>query len=194
MPDTVASKSLLRARLREVRRQLSEVQRNSAAQALCHHVVDLPCWSRARRVALYMAGDGEIPTTPLAALCRSAEKQLFLPVMGEDRTLSFAAWARDAPLVRNSFGIEEPPVAAETVDVAQLDIIFMPLVGWDRQGGRLGMGGGYYDRSLEGVRGPLRVGLAYSLQETSRLPRDEWDIPLDFVITELAAHRCRPAD
>ncbi len=194
MPDTVADKSLLRARLREGRRQLSETQRQSAARALCHHVVDLPCWSQARRIALYMAGDGEIPTGPLAALCRTAEKQLFLPVMGADRTLSFAAWARDVPLVRNDFGIEEPSADAETVDVAQLDIIFMPLVGWDRQGGRLGMGGGYYDRSLNGVRGPLLVGLAYSLQETSALPRDEWDVPLDFVVTELAAYHCRTAD
>ena len=194
MPDTVASKSLLRARLRASRRQLGEAERNSAALALCRHVIDLPLWSRARRVALYMAGDGEIPTGPLAALCRTAEKRLFLPVMGSDRTLSFIAWETGVPLVRNGFGIEEPPAGAEPVDVAQLDIIFMPLVGWDRQGGRLGMGGGYYDRSLNGVRGPLLVGLAYALQETPRLPRDEWDVPLDFVVTELAAHRCRPAD
>jgi 5-formyltetrahydrofolate cyclo-ligase len=67
----------------------------------------------------------------------------------------------------------------------------MPLVGWDRQGGRLGMGGGFYDRALAGIKGPLLVGLAHAVQEVPQVPIDDWDVPLDFVVTESALHQCR---
>ena len=80
--------------------------------------------------------------------------------------------------------------AIEINDVL-VGIIVLPLVGWDRQGTRLGMGGGYYDRSLAGVSGPLLAGLAYSVQESTVLPRDQWDVPLDIVVTEDCVHCCR---
>jgi 5-formyltetrahydrofolate cyclo-ligase len=66
----------------------------------------------------------------------------------------------------------------------------MPLVGWDRAGNRLGMGGGYYDRTLQSVSGPLLVGIAYSVQEVDDIPRESWDVALDIVLTEAGIHVC----
>jgi len=190
MTSSSASKSQLRARLRERRRNLDLRTRAAAAMAVCEQIVTFPQWPTARRVALYIANDSEMDTAPLAALCRDAGKLLFLPVMQKDQTLHFAAWDAEIPLLRNRYGIDEPPATAERVAAADLDIIVLPLVGWDRQGNRLGMGGGYYDRSLAGVSGPVLAGLAYSMQELAGLPRDQWDVPLDIVVTEAFVHCC----
>ena len=67
----------------------------------------------------------------------------------------------------------------------------MPLVAWDLQGGRLGMGSGFYDRALAGVSGPLLVGLAHAMQQVSCVPSEAWDIAMDFVVTDNAMHRCK---
>ena len=184
-----ASKPRLRTLLRERRQQLDIRTRNSAALAACEHFTTLPAWLRALRIALYMPMDAEIDTAPLAARCRAAAKQLFLPVMGEDKRLDFAGWEEDTPLHRNGYGIAEPPATAPRVEAGELDIVVLPLVGWDRQGSRLGMGGGYYDRSLAGINGPLLAGLAYSVQEVPHIPWQEWDIPLDVVVTESGTYR-----
>ena len=191
MTSSSTSKSRLRARLRERRRGLDLQTRAAAALAICEQIVTSPHWTGARRVALYIANDSEMDTAPLAALCRDAGKLLYLPVMQADKTLSFAAWDADTALLRNSYGIDEPPASAARVAAADLDIIVLPLVGWDRQGTRLGMGGGYYDRSLAGVSGPVLAGLAYAMQESAGLPRDQSDVPLDIVVTEDGVHCCR---
>jgi len=191
MTSSSASKSELRARLRERRRSLDLQTQTAAALAVCEQISTSSHWPEARRIALYMANDNEVDTVPLAAHCRDAGKLLFLPVMQKDKTLRFAAWDPQTPLLRNSYGIGEPPATAERVAAADLDIIVLPLVGWDRRGTRLGMGGGYYDRSLAGVSGPVLAGLAYSMQEIADLPRDQWDIPLDIVVTEDCVHCCR---
>jgi 5-formyltetrahydrofolate cyclo-ligase len=75
--------------------------------------------------------------------------------------------------------------------VAELDIIFLPLVGWDRSGGRLGMGGGFYDRTLAKLSGPVLVGLSHAEQEVAEVPREEWDVPLQFVVTDTEMVRCQ---
>lgn len=191
MTTSSASKSELRASLRERRRSLDAQTRTAAARAVCEHIATFPHWPGVRRVALYIANDGEMDTAPLAALCRGSGKLLFLPIMGNDKTLSFAAWDADTLLLRNSYGIDEPPATATRMEASELDIIFLPLVGWDRQGNRLGMGGGYYDRSLAGVKGPLLAGLGYTAQELPKVPRDKWDVRLDIVVTEDCVHRCR---
>jgi 5-formyltetrahydrofolate cyclo-ligase len=181
----------LRKELRQRRRGLSPSAQINAAEKITASIIQLPPWAAARRIALYLANDGEINTLPLSDLCRGAGKQLFLPVIGEQDTLTFAAWDDDGELVANRFGILEPAPTSARCAASELDIIILPLVAWDRRGGRLGMGGGFYDRALAGVEGAALVGLAHALQEVPRVPRDNWDIPLDFVVTETALHRCR---
>jgi 5-formyltetrahydrofolate cyclo-ligase len=191
MSDAKLSKARLRSTLRQRRQALGADTQRLAAQALTDFVARIPDWPGAQRIALYLAADGEIDPGPLGALAHTQGKQLFLPVIKSDNSLSFAAWLTRDSLLVNRYGIPEPPAHARRCPVADLDIIFLPLVGWDAQGGRLGMGGGFYDRSLSGVTDPLLVGLAHSSQQVDCIPREDWDISLDFIATEASLHCCQ---
>ncbi|RLA47315.1 MAG: 5-formyltetrahydrofolate cyclo-ligase [Gammaproteobacteria bacterium] len=188
MSDSDLSKIQLRRTLRHRRQSLSVEQQAVAAQAVSRHIAHLPGWRTAQRIALYLAADGEIETTPLSELGRAQRKQLFLPVIQDDDSLCFAAWLPDSPLFANRFGIPEPPAHASRCPAEDLDIIFLPLVGWDLQGGRLGMGGGFYDRTLADIAGPLLVGLAHANQQVDCIPREQWDISLNFIVSDAALH------
>ena len=191
MTHTTPSKTELRNILRQRRRRLDEAQQRAAARALCHQAERLPAWPGARCIALYLAADGEIATDFLGERARALGKRLFLPVIGSDNSMEFAEWAGNAPLETNRYGIPEPPLTAVRCPVAELDIIFLPLVGWDRSGGRLGMGGGFYDRTLAKLSGPVLVGLSHAEQEVPEVPREEWDVPLQFVVTDTELVRCQ---
>ena len=191
MPDRQLSKAQLRDELRRRRLALGQQAQLAAAKAATENIRQLPDWDHTRRVALYLACDGEIDTSPLITLCRHLDKQVFLPVINADNSLAFALWTAEAELQANRYGIGEPPADAPRCPAGELDMVVLPLVGWDRDGGRLGMGGGFYDRTLAGIRDTLLVGLAHSVQEAERIPREDWDVPLDYVVTEMALHRCQ---
>jgi 5-formyltetrahydrofolate cyclo-ligase len=193
MSDPSENKARLREALRRQRRALSDAEQQAAAEAAVDHVGTLPHWQQAERVALYLSADSELDTGPLSALSRTQGKSLYLPVIREDDSLEFALWASDESLVVNRYGIPEPPPAAARHSANELDIIFLPLVGWDEFGNRLGMGGGFYDRTLAGVRQPLLVGLAHDCQRAERVPREAWDISMDFVATGSTLVRCQGA-
>jgi 5-formyltetrahydrofolate cyclo-ligase len=140
--------------------------------------------------------DGEMDPTPLVGEARAAGKQLHLPVLATDGsdTLRFATWQTDTLLQLNRFNIPEPsPDTAELRAPAQLDLVFAPLVGFDANGNRLGMGGGFYDRSFaflrSGARKPLLIGLAYEFQKLPELRAETWDVPLAGVATDCAFYR-----
>ncbi len=189
MSDPASIKSQLRQRLRRERTRLGEDQR-AAAQAVARNAVGLPAWDRSRRVAVYLAANGEVGTEPLQASCLTGGKSVYLPVIRDDLRLDFALRVEGEPLAANRFGIPEPGPDAPRLATGELDIIFMPLLGWDRAGRRLGMGGGFYDRTLAGIEGPLKVGLAYDCQRVEQIPAEPWDISLEFVVTETSLYRC----
>lgn len=191
MSQPHASKSALRRELRGRRAALSPGAQRAAALALPRAIAALPGWEGAARIALYLSADGEIDTGPLATRGRLLDKQLFLPVLDAGERLVFAAWHEEDTLCANRYRIPEPPATAARCAAAALDIVFLPLVGWDRYGGRLGMGGGFYDRTLAGVTGPLRIGLGHDCQQLDRVPREAWDIPLDYVATGSRLLDCR---
>jgi|TARA_B110000503_G_scaffold85373_1_gene129785 5-formyltetrahydrofolate cyclo-ligase len=191
MTDTHSRKTALRSALRQLRRSLSYAAQGAAAKALTQSVLSLPNWTGAQRIALYLARDSEIDTSALATLARAESKQLFLPVLTADNSLSFARWNTADTQSTNRYNILEPPIRAAQCPVADLDIIFLPVVGWDAQGGRLGMGGGYYDRALSGITGPVLVGLAHESQRAERIPKESWDIVMDYIATDTGLHHCR---
>ena len=190
MPDTTSSKSALRSALRQQRRSLPRAAQRAAAEAVCQSVLALPAWSGAGRIALYLARDGEIDTSVLAAIARRENKQLFLPTLS-DSGLAFAHWDTADTQTLNRYNIPEPPPGAARCPAAELDIVFLPLVGWDRRGGRLGMGGGYYDRTLADSGQAVLVGLAHEIQWVERVPQESWDIVLNYVATEKTLYDCR---
>lgn len=191
MVDISHSKVELRTLLRQRRHALDPSQQEAAATALVRSVLQLPAWTDSRHVALYLARDGEIDPGPLEATARDQGKQVYLPVMAGRDSLRFARWDAAVDLVPNRLGIPEPPAAAPCRGVHELDIIFMPLVGWDDRGNRLGMGGGFYDRTLASEAAAVLVGLAHECQRVDEIPLEGWDVPLDYIATDAALYRGR---
>jgi len=146
---------------------------------------------RATRVGLYLPNDGEADPSLIMDICLQSGKKCFLPVLHPTvNRLHFVAYDRHTALVANSYGIPEPSLrGAKLAPAWSLDLILMPLVGFDRQGNRLGMGGGYYDRTLAFVNGarppaPRLVALAHSFQEIASIPTRNWDIAVEKIITD----------
>lgn len=186
-------RALLRRQLRAARRALSPAQQAAAARRLAARLAALPALQGARRIALYWPMDGEIDPRPLRALLPRAT--FYLPVLQPfpAGTLRFARWGRGLRLARNRFGIPEPRGVA-TVSARQLDVVLMPLTGFDAAGNRLGMGGGFYDRTLAftraGGRRPFRAGVAHACQRVPALPVADWDIRPHLLVTD--RHTLRP--
>jgi len=191
MPEIQQRKVELRRTLRQRRATLTKQQQLAAAADLQHTVHKLTAWRAATRIALYMARDGEIDTAPLARQARASGKDVFLPVIGPDKSLTFALWQPQDNLQDNHYNIPEPMPDARRCELAQLDILFLPLVGWDEGGRRLGMGGGFYDRALATEVAPVLVGLAHECQRLERVPVTDQDVSMDFVATDDALHHCK---
>lgn len=186
------AKSKLRLELRARRRALNPTQQTQASLHLLRQLMQLPQFMRARNVALYMANDGEINPEPIIQQLWKMDKHSYLPVLrpGKSRELWFVEYTADALLTKNRFGIPEPDFRSQHRMSAQLlDVVLMPLVGFDRTGARLGMGGGFYDatfafkqKKLEGK--PALIGLAHACQQVDSLATDAWDIPLFAIATD----------
>ncbi len=190
---TMASPSDLRKQLRARRRALSADQRSRFSAQICAHLIHSKFYRASRRIASYLAMDAEVDLTLMSAVARRHGKQLHLPVIVAPfhNRLRFAPYAAGAAMRANRFGIPEPNVArSRLVGGAYLDLVLVPLVGFDGSGTRLGMGGGFYDRSFAFRlprmlwRRPLLIGVAYEIQRVPQLDRYSWDVPLDNVVTE----------
>lgn len=182
------SKTSLRRQLRLARKMLGGYLRDRQQQRIRRFLAAMPQIRDARRIAAYMPFDSEPNLLPFM---RQFEAKIWLPMIRRDLHLDFrptftlTANARfPINAHRNRFGILESqrlPIRRS----AHMDAILMPLVGFDRRGNRLGMGAGFYDRSLAGLRRPKPwlIGIAFDCQETECLPADPWDVPLDYVVT-----------
>lgn len=190
-------KTELRRSLRARRNALPPEDQRLAAARLASNLIGTRLFLTCRRIACYLPNDGEIDTAHVIEHIRRLRKIVFLPVLSRlshDR-LWFAEAGPKTKLVSNRFGIPEPVVKSRDLIRAQeLDLILLPLVGFDDQGNRLGMGGGFYDRSLEFLRHrsrwrkPHLLGIAYDFQRVNGLVPDSWDVPLQGVITDQAVY------
>jgi len=189
----------LRSTLRSRRRSLSKAEQELAAESLMVRVRTNRLFRASRRVAFYIANDGEIDPAPLMALALRQHKSCYLPILSRIQSdrLWFAPYEPRAIFSRNRFGIPEPVVPARHwIRANDLDLVFLPLVAFDSEGNRLGMGGGFYDRTLAflGSRRywekPHTIGLAHELQRVPSLATRSWDIPLQGIITNQAEHFC----
>lgn len=190
-----AQRKALRQALRRRRRGLSPYQQKLAAANLCRQLKSLPEVQRARRVALYLPNDGEIDATALLPWLRRRGAKAYLPVLRplSDNRLWFVHYHDATPMVANRFGIREPHTRhgahrARRVFPWALDLVLLPLVGFDADGNRMGMGGGFYDRTFEFVHHrrprPRLIGVAHECQYVERLPVASWDVPLDAIVSD----------
>lgn len=190
----MTSKQDIRRRMRRKRRAVSREDRARATRRLAAALGRLRLFMAARHVAVFLPNDGEIDLE--RATRRYGSKHYYLPVVPAPgrRRMRFARLDAGTSFRENRYGILEPQVpAASLVTARQLDLVLAPLVAFDRSGGRLGMGGGYYDATFEFLSSrarwqrPRLVGVAYSFQEAADIDRDPWDIPLSAVVTEQGA-------
>ncbi len=197
--DTSSQRASLRSQLRQQRRALSDEVQQQHAWSMAWQLSRHPLFRRGKHVAAYLAGDGEIDPDMLIHMAWKANKQVYLPVLAPlaDR-LYFAPYRQGCKLKPNRFNIPEPDVhPGAWIKPQQLDLILMPLVGFDTDGNRLGMGGGFYDRSLEFTRyrrhthRPYLVGLAHQLQQVEQLPHQPHDVPMQLIATEQQIIQCQ---
>lgn len=195
-PDHLA-RSELRKLLRRQRRTLSFEQQHQASEQLALNLLKHPDLQRARHIGIYLANDGEIDPQLYVDLGRRRGIQFYLPTLHPiyPGKLVFSPFDEGVELVANRFGIPEPPFPRSRQRPAwALDAVLFPLVGFDEQGGRLGMGGGFYDRTFAFSRirpamAPKLIGLAHDFQKVRSLPIEPWDVPLHGVVTDDACYR-----
>jgi len=179
------------------RQKLSAACRASAAHDACKRLLSLRRFPGAKHIAFYLAADGELDPLPVLERACAMGKQCYLPVLhpiGHKR-LWFAAWRPGDPLRANRYNILEPRWLPSTlIKPWALDLVVVPLVAFDITGNRLGMGGGYYDRSFAWRKNrrcwkdPLLVGYGYELQKTRHVSVQPWDVAMDVIVTESALY------
>lgn len=192
------SRSELRQHCRNARAALDVNTRNSASHAITAHLAASAHFANACRVAIYWPIAHEVDLRGLLSSPSADTHVFYLPCMTAARTLEFRRFSDSAELTYNSWGIAEPPEeAGPPIATQTLDLVCVPLLGFDRSGNRLGQGGGFYDRTFafrreRGTAGPLLIGTAFACQEVAVLEHAPWDVPLDAVVTEQGLIDCRP--
>lgn len=178
-----AGKALLRKTAHARREALSAQFRAEASRSISFHFFDKVAFAPEDAIAGYWRIRDEADCQPILVRLMDCGQVVVLPVVNApEEPLEFRVWAADAPLYEAGFGTLAP---SDLAPRAAPDLILMPLLGFDRAGTRLGYGGGYYDRTLAGMRKrPMLVGLAFSAQAFDHIPREAHDIPLDAVVTE----------
>jgi 5-formyltetrahydrofolate cyclo-ligase len=193
MAQPTAEVRAARRRLRALRLAIESRQRAAAEESIRSTLGRLRIFRRGTRVALYLPLPGEVDLRPFLADARRRGVLVYVPriISRRRRTMAFAALAPGRAARTNSYGIEEPATTARHLPVAALDVVIVPIVGFDRRGNRLGMGAGFYDRALRrrrdterAWRRPRLVGVAFSCQELPEIATSPWDVPLDLIVTE----------
>jgi 5-formyltetrahydrofolate cyclo-ligase len=177
-------KDQIRRRMLCRRSALSPLEIDAAERAVHEHLIALDGYRDAASVIAYSAVGGELATTRLIATALEDGKRVFLPRVA-GREMTFAEHRAGSPLLVGRFGIPEPVGHEWDPDTDGPAVVFVPVVAFDAEGGRLGRGGGFYDRALARLRPDVRlIGLGYAFQQCAKIPRDPWDVSLDLVVGE----------
>ena len=185
----IESKADLRARMKRDRNALSMIEAAELSARIAERVLAVPEFVRAKRVFCYASVVGEVDTRGLMREIIFSGRELYLPRVKRDKKMNAVRLMSIDDLQAGPFGIDEPP-GDELIVPCDLEVLLVPGVVFDRRGGRLGMGKGYFDRFLPLCRG-LIIGLSYDLQIIDRVPATGRDARMDMVITETHIYDCR---
>ena len=181
----------LRQQLKTKRKQVDKFQQQYSSTQVLHRLHHFPQLQQAKRVGLYLHAFGEINTQQIIEYCFAQHKQVYLPMIcSMNQQLHWVRISkqqyRNKRFSHHPLGMQEP-MASRAIHVSKLDVLIMPLLACDVYGTRIGMGGGFYDKTLASAPNkPLRLGIAHDFQLVQeRLPRQVWDQPLDVLITPL---------
>ena len=194
----MSNQTALRQELKKARLALTPRMREQAAASASDIILRHPRFRRARRIAGYIGSKGELDPTPLLEQAAAMNKHCYLPVLHPFRhgRLWFCRWSPGDRMTPNRFGIPEPDIrAGGLIATRDLDLVIVPLLGFDKACNRIGMGGGYYDRSfaftrrLVHISAPFMLGFAHESQRVENLQTQPWDIPLDAIATQRQLYR-----
>ena len=176
--------------IKEKRSQLSEKELSLTSKAITERIRSFKFPKELTKIGIYYAVNNEVDVHPLCKILWQESKRVYLPIV-EKKKLLFGEYRNTSNLKNNRFKIPEPIVGLESqISAFELDLIFMPLVAFDPMGNRIGMGGGFYDRTLDNkqldndLKKPILVGVAYEFQKQNQIQPNPWDIPLDMIFTE----------
>lgn len=187
------TKNKIRQHIRAQRRALTPDQQDKASEQVYNHIIHLQRYNLSQHLAFYLSNENELNPERILQEAHNAGKKCYLPILHPQKinTLYFLPYAPGDALMANRFGIFEPVIddIKNHIPIWQLDLVFVPLVAFDKHRNRLGMGKGYYDRTFaflkrSSMHKPYLVGLAYHMQQVDQLDLEAHDIPLDIVVTE----------
>jgi 5-formyltetrahydrofolate cyclo-ligase len=187
-------KAYLRSQIKAQRFALNSRAQRRREQQLSLQLLRIKELTNAQTIAAYCPANGEI--SPMTALSRWQRqgKRIYLPQMLAQRQMLFKPFTSNTPLVKNTVKIEEPQ-GRKFITPRNIDVVLLPLVAFDAQGNRLGMGGGYYDRAFAFLqqqtwrKKPLLIGLAHDFQQVEHIPKQAWDVPLSMIVTNQRCFR-----
>jgi 5-formyltetrahydrofolate cyclo-ligase len=188
-PSHKSLKSQFRKDVRARRASMAEDERLARNQAINEAVMRLVHNEEPATVAAYFSFDGEPDLAPALREMAADGVRLAMPVVRDapgKAIIVFHAWHPDGSTQNNCYGIREPE-GTPLVQMTGIDMVLVPLVAWDREGRRLGMGASYYDRMFQpfaALDAPRRIGVAYDCQEVEKIPGDPWDVPLHGLVSE----------
>ena len=205
-PTVKQQRQDIRTSKRVLRNNLTPAQQHLNSQKICQRLLKTPEFIRAKKIAFYLANDGEVNLSLLLHYAQKAEKHCFLPCIekksakklytfsekskkSEKKSLVFRRYTSHTKLIKNIFNIQEPCRHMPSLSGAKIDLVIVPLVSFDKKGNRLGMGGGFYDRKFNAKHHfphtqPNLIGVAHQCQSSEHIPHLGWDVPLKCIITE----------
>ncbi|GLX81316.1 5-formyltetrahydrofolate cyclo-ligase [Thalassotalea eurytherma] len=193
--DKLVQRKQLRQLIRGRRQALSALTQASAQESLKNQFIKLFASDKPESIAIYLANDGELDTLKLINHCWQQNIDVYLPVIHpfSRHHLLFQQYTPTTKMVLNRFGISEPKLNSQsTICPQNLSVLCTPLVAFDSQGNRMGMGGGFYDRTLSQLQQSKTkvIGLAHDCQQVDSVPVEPWDMPLSMIMTPTKIINC----
>lgn len=183
------SQSDIRTACKKIRAQIPFEERQLASQTIADKIISSDLFLHATDIAVYIPTESEVDTWPIIKRAWQMKKRTFAPIAQKTFTLSFRRFDNENELLTSKMGLREP-INGQSVQPDALDLVLTPLVAFDAQKNRIGMGGGYYDRTFSFLEQkpdaikPVLAGLAFERQRVEKIPSNPWDIPLLHVFTE----------
>ncbi len=179
----------IRSQCKNARSEMSGVERAAASEKIAEIVIHSSWFQRSKTIACYLPVSGEVDTRSIIARAWCMKKRIFAPVVEKSGCMSFRQMTTETALYKSKFGLYEPR-DGKSISPRKLDVVITPLVAFDSHKHRVGMGGGYFDRTFSFLSSrnayvhPKLIGVAFACQEVEKIPANPWDIPLFTLITE----------